>query len=1032
MILSDLSVKRPVLATVFSLILVVFGVVSFQRISLREYPDIDPPVVTVEVNYPGAPANIVETRITQLVEDRIAGIEGIEFIQSSSTDGRSQVTIEFSIDRDIDGAANDVRDRIASLQDNLPEEAEPPEVQKTDSNDDVIIWRNLVSDRLTVPELTDYAERYLVDRYSTLDGVARVRVGGSLRFAVRVWLDRQEMAARNLTVSDIESVLRAENVELPAGSLESKDVLFQARVERSFTSVDDFRRLVLSEGEEGDLVRLGDVARIEMGVEEDRTMFRGNQETMVGIGVIRQSTANTIEVARAVKDLTARLNQDLPEGMQIKESYDESVFIEAAISEVYQTLAIAVLCVVLVIYFFLGSVRAMFIPAITVPISLVATFLVVYALGFSINLLTLLALVLAIGLVVDDAIVMLENIVRRIAEHGETPLVAAYRGARQVGFAVISTTLVLVAVFVPITFLEGDLGSLFTEFAITIAAAVIFSSLVALTLSPMLASKMLRQEKEKSVVWIRWFNAAIRKIRSFYAWTLGKCLQFSWLVLVVFLFAMLGIAWLYPRVETEFTPTEDRGVFVVIVNAPEGASFSFTKDYMMEIERRLMPYVENGEINRLLVRAPRGFGNLSSFNTGLCIVILEEWSQRRPADVIIGEIRQSLGQLPGVRAFPVMRQALGGGNQKPVQFVIGGATYEELAQWRDIVLDRVRKENPRLIGLDGDYKETRPQLDIRVDYNRAAELGVTVREIGRTLETMMGGRNVTTFLDRGEEYEVVLEGEREAQRSIDDLQNIYVRSARSGELVPLSNVVTVATYGAADNLSRFNRVRAITLEANLADGYRLGDALKYLEQVVREELPEEAIIDYKGQSRDFVYSGSSIFFVFLLGFAVVFLVLAAQFESFVHPFVIMLTVPATIGGGLLGLYLTGNTLNIYSQIGLIMLVGLAAKNGILIVEFANQLRGEGVAFEEALKQAAAVRFRPVLMTGITTVAGAVPLILASGAGAETRIVIGVVVLFGVMLSILLTLYIIPVAYKLFARYTKSPNAVSEKLEAEMR
>mgnify|MGYP001429158377 FL=1 len=502
MLISDISVKRPVFASVISLILIAFGLVSFQRLSLREYPDIDPPVVTVEVSYPGAPANIVETRITKLLEERIAGIEGIEYVESSSQDGEASVTIEFAIDRDIDGAANDVRDRISGIQDNLPEEAEPPEVQKVDSNDDVIIWRNLASDRHSIEELTDYAERYLVDRYSTLDGVARIRIGGGLRYAMRVWLDRQELAARGLSVSDVEDALRSENVELPAGSLESDVRLFKARVERKFKEPEDFGKLVLAEGDDGYLIRLADVARVELGVEENRIMFRGNEVPMVGIGTIKQSTANTIDVARQVKVLTAEINKSLPEGMSIEESYDASVFIEEAINEVYTTLFIAIACVIVVIYLFFGSVRATLVPAVTVPVSVIATFIVVYSLGFSINLLTLLALVLAIGLVVDDAIVMLENIVRRIQEPGEPPLLAAYRGARQVGFAVIATTLVLVAVFVPITFLEGDIGRLFTEFALTIAAAVCFSSLVALTLSPMLASKVLsHQSRPITLAW---------------------------------------------------------------------------------------------------------------------------------------------------------------------------------------------------------------------------------------------------------------------------------------------------------------------------------------------------------------------------------------------------------------------------------------------------------------------------------------------------------------------------------------------------
>ncbi len=1033
MILSDISVKRPVFASVISFLLIAFGLVSFDRLPLREYPDIDPPIVTVEVNYPGAPANIVETRITQIIEDRIAGVEGIEFIESSSSDGRSSVTIEFSIDRDIDAAANDVRDRIAGIQDDLPEEADPPEVQKVDSNDDVIVWQNLTSTRMSVPELTDYAQRYLVDQYSALDGVARIRVGGGLEYAMRIWIDRQELAARNLTVGDIESALRAENIELPAGSLESRERIFKARVDRNFKKPEDFTRLVLARGEDGYLVRLGDVARVEKGVVEDRLFFRGNKQPMVGIGVIKQSTANTIEVARGVKKLTERLNRTLPEGMSIEQSYDASVFVESAIKEVYNTLFIAVGCVILVIYLFLGSVRAMIIPAVTVPVSLIATFIVIYALGFSLNLLTLLALVLAIGLVVDDAIVMLENIVRRMKHNGETALSASYYGARQVGFAVIATTLVLVAVFVPITFLQGDIGRLFTEFALTIAAAVCFSSLIALTLSPMLASKLLRKEEDKDHnALVESVARGIKSVRGKYIKSLSFCLKRPVIIPLIFSSLIAVTAWSYSQVPKEFTPQEDRGAFFISVTGPEGATFEHIAQYMNEIEDRLMSYVENGEVSRLLVRAPRGFGNLANFNSGFVIVILEDWKKRRPATQIMNEIRNKLSDLPDVRAFPIMRQGLGGGTGKPVQIVLGGPTYEDLEKWQKILIDKIQSDNPRLEGIDSNYKETRPQIDFKIDYDRATTLGITVNEIGRTLQTMMGGRNVTTYLEDGEEYDVILEGERAQQRSFTNVENIHVRSDRSGTLVPLSNLVNIEEYAAAETLTRFNRIRAITIEASLADGYRLGDALPYIENLVRTELPEEAVIDYKGQSRNFVTSGKSVTFVFLLGLVVVFLVLAAQFESYVHPFVIMLTVPLAIGGGLVGILLTGLSLNIYSQIGLIMLIGLAAKNGILIVEFANQLRNAGMPFNRALLQASETRFRPIVMTGLTTIAGAIPLILTSGAGAETRIVIGVVVLSGVMAATVFTLFIVPAAYSLLARGTGSPDDTARRLEAESR
>ncbi len=1028
--LSDLSVTRPVFASVLALLLIVFGIVAFERLPLRQYPDIDPPVVSIDVNYRGASAKVVENRITELIEERIAGVEGIRFIQSSSEDGRSRITVEFKVGRDVDAAANDIRDRVSTILDDLPVEADPPEIQKVDSNDDVIVWFNLASERLTVPELTDYAERYLVDRFSVLDGVARVRIGGQQQFAMRIWVDRQALAARGLTVADIERALRSENVELPAGSIQSVKRQFTVRIDRNFKTADDFAKLVLKRGENGYLVRLGDVARVVKTSLEDRTFFRGNGVAMVGLGIIKQSTANTIAVARAARAERDRVSPNLPDGMKIADSYDTSVFIEGAIQEVYKTLFIAITLVVTVILVFLGSWRAMVVPAVTVPISIIATFIVLYMLGYSVNLLTLLALVLAIGMVVDDAIVVLENIYRRMDELNESPLVASYLGTRQVGFAVIATTLVLIAVFVPIAFLEGDIGRLFAEFAMTMSAAVAFSSLVALSLSPMLASKLLRPNANRGVI-----NRAIDNVFNLlargYARVLKWAIRFSLLPIVIY-FAVCGsIYWLLDHVPSEYAPKEDRGAFFVLVTGPEGASHDYMKPYMNEIERRLMHYIENGEASRMLIRTPRGFGTISSFNSGIAIVLLNDWGKRRSAFEIMKEIRGKLNDLPGVRAFPVMRQGFGRSVQKPVQFVVGGGTYEELLQWRDVLNEKIAASNPGLQGVDWDYKETKPQLDVQIDYDRAAELGVSISEVGRTLETMLGSRKVTTYIERGQEYNVILEGERSTQQTPTDIQNIYVRSSRSNELIPLSNVVKLAERADSGTLNRYNRVRAITLEANLEDNLALGDALTYLEKLVRENLPETAIIDYKGQSRDFKSSSSSILFAFFLGVIIVFLVLAAQFESWIHPFVIMLTVPLAMAGGLAGLYLTGGTLNIYSQVGLIALVGLAAKNGILIVEFSNQLRDEGMAFDEALIEASRVRLRPILMTGITTVAGAVPLMLSFGAGAETRMVIGVVVMAGVSVATIMTLFVVPVAYSMIARRTGSPGDVQRRLDKEL-
>ncbi|MDF3129999.1 efflux RND transporter permease subunit [Kiritimatiellaeota bacterium B1221] len=1023
MLLSDLSIKRPVFASVLSLLLIALGVVSFQMLPLREYPDIDPPIVSINTEYTGAAASVVETRITQLIEDRIAGVEGINFISSSSQDGESRISVEFSTGRDIDNAANDIRDRISGLLDLLPEEADPPSIEKTDSSDDVIIWLSLVSEKMSGLELTDYANRYLVDRLSVLPGVARVRVGGGLEYSMRIWLDRSKLAARDLTVQDVENALLSQNVELPAGSIESDTRQFTARIERGYQTVEDFRELVIDRGENNYLVRIGDVARVEKAAIEDRTMFRGNGQPRVGIGIIKQSTANTIDVAQAAIDEAETIDQNLPEGMSLYPAFDTSVFIRNAIHEVYVTLGMAILLVVIVIWFFLGNVRAMLIPAVTIPVALVATFTVLLLMGFTINLLTLLAMVLAIGLVVDDAIVVLENVSRRI-EEGETPLVAAYHGSRQVGFAVIATSVVLIAVFTPIAFLEGDLGRLFSEFALTMAAAVFFSTLVALTLSPMLASKLLNKTRKNRLS--HRIDRDFEKLRHGYLRVLKFGVKVPVISVALFVGLLAGAYFFFKAIPSEYAPSEDRGAFFILVNGPEGASFSYTREYMDIVEERMLKYLDTGEVHTAIARAPR---SSASFNDGIVIAVLQPWDERRSAWEMMDEIRADLSDLTGVRAFPVMRQGFGGGIQKPVQFVIGGGTYEELTEWRNILLEKIQEDNPGFVGLDSDYKETKPQINIAINQDRAAVLGVSVTAIGRTLESMLGGRRVTTFIDDGEEYDVIVEGEREAQSTPTNLENIYVRSD-TGRLIPLSNLVTLTEFADSSSLNRYNRIRSITLESSLVDGFALGDALNYLENLAKEHLPETVVIDYKGQSLDFKKSGGSIVFVFLLGIFIVFLVLAAQFESYIHPFVIMLTVPLAITGALAGMHFFGATLNIYTQVGLIMLVGLAAKNGILIVEFINQLRDEGMEFTEAVLEASSVRLRPIIMTGITTAAGSLPLIFTSGAGAETRSAIGIVIFAGVLSATIFTVFIVPVAYHLLAKGTGSPGDVSRKLKEQ--
>lgn len=1028
--LSDTAIQRPVLATVFALLLIAFGILALERLPVQEYPAIDPPVVSIETRYPGASADVVETRITQVLEDRIAGIEGIDLIESTSSDGESEIDITFNLDRDIEAAANDIRDRVSGVSDNLPEEADPPEVEKSDSSDDVIMWLSLTAEGYSVPELTDYANRYLVDRFSTQTGVSRVRVGGGKEYAMRVWLKRNALAARDLTVSDVEGALRAENVELPAGFLESDSRQFTLRLPRSFETAADFRELVIDQGNDGYLTRLSDVARVEVGSVEERSLFRGNGVPMVGLGIMKQSTANILEVSQGVKAEMERLESTLPDGMQLRLNFDSSVFVSGALKEVVATLFIAMGLVVIVIFLFLGNVRTTLVPAVTVPISIIGTFIALNAFGFTLNLLTLLALVLAIGLVVDDAIVVLENVHRRMQLYGETPLVAAFHGTRQIGFAVIATTLVLIAVFVPLSFLRGDIGRLFSEFALTLAAAVAISCLLALSLAPMMCSKILDPRMHESRI-SHAVHTLLDATQRLYRYVLFTLLRARWLCLVVFVALLGATAWLFTELPNEYTPKEDRGNFFILVNGPEGATFDYMQDYMDEIEARLLPLVDEGEIRNISVRAPRGYGNIENFNDGMVVVSLSDWGERRSAWDIMADVRQRLADLPGVEAAPVMRQGFGGRIQKPVQFVIGGGTYESLVVWRDRLFERIREDDSGLTAVESDYKETQPQLRIEIDYQRAAALGVTVDTIGRTLQTLLGGRSVTSYVDDGEEYDVMLEGERDTQRSPSALDNIQVRSERSGKLIPLASLVTLSNYADASELNRFNRVRAITLEANLEDGTSMGKALGYLNAIADEELPADAMIDYKGPSRDYQEASGATAFLMLMGLLVVFLVLAAQFESFVHPLVIMLTVPLAISGALLGLWLTGQSLNIYSQVGMVMLVGLAAKNGILIVEFANQLRDEGRAFRDALIDASVTRLRPILMTAVTTMAGAVPLILASGPGAETRLVIGTVIFSGVAAATLFTLLVVPVAYDILARRTGSPSDVSRQLEREM-
>jgi multidrug efflux pump len=1025
MILSDVSVRRPVFALVLSLLLTLVGLMATARLSVREVPDVQPPIVSIDTLYRGASAAVVESKITQAIENRISGLEGIEKITSSSQDERSRVTVEFSLDRDIDSAANDIRDRVARVINELPQEAEPPEIAKVDSTAEPVLWLNVSSDRRTSLELSDYADRYLADRFSVVPGVAQTRIGGERRYAMRLWLDRQALAARQLTVQDVETALRAENVELPAGRIESIDREFTLRTDTGLRTPEDFRQLVIGRGAGGYLVRLGEVADVGLEAEDLRTISRTDGESGISLGIVPQSTANVLDVSEGVQEELKRIQETLPEDMRVDLNVDDSVFVRESINEVVHALVVALVLVLIVIYLFLGTVRATIIPALTIPVSIIAASIVMVIAGFSINVLTLLGAVLAIGLVVDDAIVVLENIVRRI-ELGESPLLAAVDGTREIGFAVIATTLVLIAVFLPISFIPGNVGRLFSEFGISIAAAIAVSALVSLTLVPMLSSKIFAH----GIVRGRVANAVDR----FFKW-LSNVYERSVRAALAMPIAVIGAAagalalavGLFMALPSEYSPSEDRQRVWIMLAAPEGASLSYLDQYLRQVEGVVKEEMDQGTVRRMLTRAGT-FGGGGDVNIGRVVMVLSAWDEREEsAQEIAARLRTKLQDLPArvIVGTPGGLGVRGGG--APVQLVLGGGDYSELAEWRDILVAKAA-ENPGLTNIDSDFYSRKPQLNVAIDRNRSADMGVSLTAVGRTLETMMGSRIVTTFLDRGEEYNVILQAREQDRATPNDLNNIYVRSGTTSSLVPLSNLVTVSESAGARELKRFDRLRSITISANLNSGYSLGEALDYFEELVRSELPSHAQINYDGESREFKRSGGALYVTFLLALAIVFLVLAAQFESFRHPVIIMMTVPLAVAGALLGLYVTNGSINVFSQIGCIMLIGLAAKNGILIVEFANQLRDRGEEFIEAIVAASTIRLRPVLMTSLCTVFGAVPLLMAAGAGAESRKAIGSVVVYGVTFSMLLTLYVVPVVYSFVARNTKSPEYIAHLID----
>ncbi len=1009
MVISDICIKRPVFATVLSLVVVLIGAVSYTRLSVREYPRIDTPVVTVTTTYTGASAEVIETQVTKPLEDSIAGIDAVDVITSISRAEQSQITVTFRLEKDADSAAADVRERVSRVRAKLPKTVDEPVIAKVEADANPIIWLAFSSATRSPLDVSDIANRIVKPRLQVLPGAADVRINGERKYAMRIWIDRDRLAAYGLTPADVESAIGQQNIELPAGRVESQQREFTVTARTDLNTAREFGDIVVKQAA-GYPVRVRDLGRVELDAASARSSVRFNGENAVALGVIRQATANPLTLAQAVRALVPVLNEELrSEGVQVTVSYDSTVFIEKSIQAVFTTILEAIVLVAIVIFFFLRSVRAAIIPLVTIPVSLVGAFAIMWAAGFSVNTLTLLALVLAIGLVVDDAIVVLENIYRHI-EDGMKPLQAAFQGAKEIGFAVVAMTLTLAAVYAPVAFTTGRIGRLFVEFALTLAGAVIVSGFVALTLSPMMCSRLLRHETKHG----RFYNGierALERLTDAYRRGLSATMARGKAVATVFLVVAGASVVLLSMMKQELSPIEDRGVIFTAISGPDGASLDYTEAYARQIEE-----IARGvaEVDRVFVVS----GN-PTVDQAVAFLRTVDWSQRdRRTLEIIKDIQPRMAAIPGVLAFPNAPPSLGQSvRERPVGFVVTSSdSYAAMGRTVGLIVAEAVK-NPGFVGVDTDLRLNKPELSIAVNRERAADMGVSVEAIGRAIETMMGGRQVTRFKREGDQYDVIVQMEAENRNTPDDINKIFIRN-RSAQMVPLSALVTVKETIAPRQLNHFGQRRAITITANLAPGYTQGEALAFLEASAARHLSAGYATDLSGSMREFVRASGSLGVTFVLALLFIYLVLAAQFESFKDPVMIMLTVPLSITGALLALLLTGGTLNVYSQIGLITLVGLITKHGILIVEFTNQLKAQGRALREAVIEASVLRLRPILMTTGAMVLGAVPLALARGAGAESRAQIGWVIVGGMTLGTLLTLFVLPSVIVGFDRFRK--------------
>ncbi|MET0275186.1 MAG: efflux RND transporter permease subunit [Phenylobacterium sp.] len=1068
--LSDISVRRPVFAAVAAIILCVVGMASYGALPVRELPSVDPPVVSVQTSYRGASAEVVEERITQVIERQVSGIQGIDRVNSQSRDGSSRISISFTLDRDLDQAANDVRDAVSRVVNQLPLQADPPQISKANADAQPIMFLSLTSTTLNRMQLSDYANRYLVERLSTVPGVAQVGLGGAQFYAMRIWLDPNAMAARGLTVDDVATALNNQNLELPAGALEAAAKDFTIRVARGYSTPEDFARMpVVAAGARATtqnsaalggasagagaaagarntvtsatgsatnpnayVTRLGDIARVEEAPDEHRRKFRSNGADQVGIAITRQSQANDLQISDGVEKAIVEINRTLPKGTTLTTAVDSTEFTRHALQEVWITMGISLGLVALVNFLFLGSWRAAVIPTVVAPICILSTFIVLAPLGFSINLLTLLALVLAIGLVVDDAIVVVENIQRRI-DDGEPPIVAAQRGARQVFFAVVATTMVLIAVFAPLMFLPGYIGRLFVELAVAIAAAVAFSALLALSLSPMLASKLLRPAHGEGFI-ARKVDAGMHRLKGSYHASLDGLLGRRAASIAAFVLVAglaLAAAGLFKTLPSELVPNEDRRQIGLNIQAPEGAGFDYTDQAATQAEKRLIELVKNGTLERYVFSMPGFGGGGGSFNNaGGNLILPDKKTNGVTSQDLAAQLNREFSSITSSRVITSVRPGLqrgggGGGGGGNLDLIVLGNEYPEINA-RIQPLLRAAESNPGMARARIEYEPTSPRVLVDIDREKAASLGVSAQSVGRSLQALFGSERVTTYIKSGQEYDVILQTDRAQRQTEEDLNNVYVRTS-NGATVPLASVVTTQVRGDTPNRPRVDRQRAITLSVQLNPGYTVGQAVNFF-QAELDRQPTALNYKWGGTARDYLEAGGSVGLAFGLALLLVFLVLAAQFESWIHPAVIMLTVPVAALGGLFGLLIAGSTMNTYSQIGLIILVGIAAKNGILIVEFANQLRDEGLSIREAVIESASLRLRPIIMTSISAAAGAIPLILWGGAGGESRKTIGVTIFFGAIFATLVTLFVVPVFYNIFARFTKSPEATARRIE----